>query len=103
MTKSYYDPKTNKIYAESKLDYYHEKYHQIIRQTTYLTQIQEMSFYLFLISLIFYNKIWQISLLGLYIGLELIEESAAWIYAYKQIKQRGKKHETNKRKTNKNK
>jgi hypothetical protein len=85
ISKSYYDKKTNKIHAENKLDYYHEKHHQYINNETNFNLLQEIAFFLLIFAMMFSNFQWKLGTFIFFFGLELIEEISCWYYAYSMM------------------
>lgn len=88
ISKSYYDVSTGEIHADSKLEYYHEQYHKILHETTNFNLLTEISFFILIYAIVFSTKEWQIAGFVLFFGLEMLEELAAWKYAYKMVKQK---------------
>jgi hypothetical protein len=97
LSKGFYNKKTKKIFAENKLDYYHELGHKYLDENTNISFLQDISGFLVLFTLIFCSQVWRIGAFIFYIGLQILEEAYAWKFAYKKLKKfkEGKKHETN--------
>jgi hypothetical protein len=83
LSKSHYNKETDKIYAESELDYWHEKHHQYINKETNFNLLQEIAFFLLIFAMMFSNFQWKLGTFIFFFGLEIIEEISCWIYAYK--------------------
>ena len=91
MSKSYYNSDTGEIYIDPKaknvaLELLHEQMHKQLEEKIGISFINQISVFILLFAIVFQTKQWQIAGFIFWFGLQILDETYAWVMAYRKIR-----------------